>query len=135
MFYNCPNCSQLIKDDSDTCPFCKHEISVKELREIKRDEAKKEAEFINDKIEEYSRRFKLRIVVDIIYLVLIIAMIPITLSLDLPDLWISVIYFGIILVYVILFCTLSIYRCPHCNKVIARIGNSYCRMCGGQLRY
>ena len=133
MFYNCPNCQQLIKEDADTCPFCKHIIKVTDMREKRREEARKDAERIKENMKLYSKRTKLRILVFAIFMFLLCALTTIVIALDINKSWIVYVFGVLVAIYIILLFNLSIYRCPYCDNPLNHFGGQHCEHCGGRL--
>ena len=133
MFYNCPNCQQLIKEDADTCPFCKHIIKVTDMREKRREEARKDAERIKENMKLYSKRVKLRILVFAIFIFLLCALTTIVIALDINKSWIVYVSGVLVAIYIILLFNLSIYRCPYCDNPLNHLGRQHCEHCGGRL--
>ncbi|WP_295095067.1 hypothetical protein [Ruminococcus sp.] len=133
MFYNCPNCSQLIKEDADTCPFCKHIIKVTDPREKKREELVKEAEKIKENKAINIKRIKLRILFIVLYLVISFGSLLLMVSLDVSSSWMVGIFVSLTAIFLVLVFNLSIFRCPYCDKILNHPFYDHCPHCGGRL--
>ena len=133
MFYKCPNCSQMIKEDADTCPFCKQIFKVTDLRERRREESRKEAEQIKENMKLYSKRVKLRFLVFAIFMLLLCIFTTIVIALDINKSWIVYIYAVLAVIYIVLIFTSSIYRCPYCDNPLNYTGGQHCQHCGKRL--
>ncbi len=132
----CSKCNEMIGENQKECPFCKHIITDEErMKAFAENEVLHEVT-IQKAMEEYRRRLKTGIIVDIIIAIIVIAG---AIFISFSDVYLL----GLIclLVAVQLLCAICMFKfrvgiCPYCESIMpgSILFRSHCPRCGGRLR-
>ena len=138
MFITCPNCKELVKKGVGECPLCKYSITAEDIMKAEQEDKEKSELFIQEKMEEYGRREKTQLRISIIFLVLFVAIIPLSFLFPHP---LVAFFFMEITVIAALFIVVYVKKCnecPYCNRWLPATRSfartDFCPRCGGRLR-
>ncbi len=140
---HCPKCNEVIGDDVHKCPFCRHEITEEERRNIAKEKEMANWEATIEAMEEYSRRMRNGFLTWLILMGIAIAGSLIIVFCGLGTFWVFLLIALIIAVGVICAAKWHIGDCPYCEMPFYSGGRhsggdvlfrNYCPNCGGRLR-
>ncbi len=132
----CANCGELIGDDLQECPFCKHQLTNEERKNAVAENEQFHQAAVENAIREYGKRMKIQIVIAIIMFVIALAgMITIAL-LNLDVIWGVLLILIVLVVFAFGVIKYRIGLCPYCESLMGRgmVFRTHCPRCGGRVR-
>lgn len=133
---NCPNCNELLGDNVDQCPECRHVITMEERQRISEYISYAQEEENIRLMAEHSRRIKLEIIITLLVILLAMGgtllLMLYTENKVFVGIWEVVILAG----YLFAYFGLRIGHCPFCERSLGRgsLFYTHCPRCGKRLR-
>ena len=132
----CPKCNEVIGDDVHKCPFCRHEITEEERRNIAKEKEMANREATIEAMEEYSRRMRNWFIASAIWAVTALVVMLIVILCNLAMVWYVLIFLLLMAAYLVCVYKLHLAQCPYCEQFMRTniFNTTHCPRCGGKLR-
>ena len=132
----CVKCGELLGEELEECPFCRHRMSAEERRDALFENERLHFEAVQGAMEEYRRRIRTEIIVNVALILLAVLGTILILAVSQSE----IVAIGFIALLGIL--TLGavwrfrIGRCPYCECFMGQgmLWRTHCPRCGGRLR-
>lgn len=134
--FQCSQCKELIGENADQCPFCKHMITAQERKSYFESIERMRFETTQKAMDEYMRRVKVEILMTIAYVLSLGIGVTAIALLNGSEYLLIIMMVAVSALYLFVSWKLRVNRCPHCEEFMGRglLWRSHCPRCGGQLR-